>query len=84
MLLTLTDQSSQEFGSSAGGKIWISAAGTGEVRVEIKAEGDDSFRAYPEASFEVPSANVVITPRGRYRITAVGGPVTVNIQEILR
>ena len=59
--------------------LWVGVHGSGVATIEIEGE-DGVFRAYPESTFEAPTAQLITVKRARWRLVTTGGPLTVEVQ----
>ena len=71
-------QNSIVFGSAF--KPWyLMVSGSGTLAVEILSE-DETWRSFPETTFEAPAASFIELPEGDFRFKAEGGSLIVEVR----
>lgn len=58
--------------------LYLAVDGPGPVAIEQEGE-DGVWRAFPETTFDGPTAQIVTIKRGRWRVVISGGPTTVEV-----
>lgn len=59
-------------------EVYLAVDGPGPVAIEQEGE-DGVWRAFPETTFDGPTAQIVTIKRGRWRVVISGGPTTVEV-----
>jgi hypothetical protein len=58
--------------------LYLTVTGPGPVAIEQLGE-DDTWRSFPETTFDGPIAQIVTVRPGKWRVVISGGPTTVEV-----
>lgn len=59
--------------------VYLTVTGPGPVELQMQQE-DGQWRAFPETTFNGPTAQIVSVPGGLLRVVISGGPTTVEVR----